>query len=317
MIWIVIVSVVLFVLIRTFLKFDCDLTLWYYENYGKPISDLKGKVVWITGASSGIGEHVAYQFAAVGARLVLSGTNEERLKKVKENCLQKGLNQRDVLILAFNITDTSAHKANLDAVLKHFSKLDILVNNAGRSLRAKFSEMDIEVDRDIFNVNVFGTINLTRLVLNYFLNNSVKGHFVVTSSVSGKFGPAFMSGYAATKHALHGYFESIRNEYSTKDIKVTMICPGPVFSRISENSFTAKAGEKLGLQIGDTAKRMPTERCAQLIGVATSNSLAECWISPHPVLIMYYLYQYIPTISRFLFPKIITPERSQRIRDGQ
>ncbi|CAL1267271.1 unnamed protein product, partial [Larinioides sclopetarius] len=148
---------------------------------------LRGKVIWITGASSGLGEHLAYELAHHGSKLIISGTSEERLNKVKTKCLEIGLPEDDVFVLPFNMTDFDVHEECVKKVQQKFHKLDVLVNNAGRSQRASFAEIDVKVDKELFEINVFATLNLTRKVLHHFLENH-RGHFVVTSSCVGKMG---------------------------------------------------------------------------------------------------------------------------------
>ncbi|CAG2115850.1 unnamed protein product, partial [Medioppia subpectinata] len=252
---------------------DCDLQLFLYEKFGRPISELNGKVVWITGASSGIGEALAYLLASHGVKLVISGTNESRLREVKEQfCGQ--LEENDVLILSFNIKDFSVHEKQFNAVIKHFQRLDILVSNAGRSQRASFETIDIEVDKEMFDVNVFGLINLTRIVLRYFLDNHMKGHFAVTSSTAGKLGVPNSGSYTASKHALHGYYECLRVEAQSRGISITMLCPGPVFSRVLENAMSNKldSSHEVVTHSKDN-KRLATSRCAHLMATAIANTL--------------------------------------------
>lgn len=230
LIFLFVASVAVTISIAYFLsQMDCDLEVLYADKFGTPIGEfvllldfliiynllhslekLKGKVIWITGASSGVGEGLAYQFARIGARLVISGSNETRLAEVAAKCRQLQGEYDDVdfdssntLALAFNITDLDCHQEQLKRVIAHFQRLDILVNNAGKSQRAFFQDIDIEVDRAIFDVNVFGLINLTRLVYRYFLDSKVEGQFAVTSSTAGIFGAPMSASYTASKHALH------------------------------------------------------------------------------------------------------------------
>ncbi|XP_035226107.1 dehydrogenase/reductase SDR family member 7-like isoform X2 [Stegodyphus dumicola] len=192
-------------LLILFLKYvDADLTLYYYD-YLDDVSDrLRNKVIWITGASSGLGEYLAYELAKHGNKLILSGTNKERLESVKAKCSEIGLPEDDILVLPFNMTDYDVHEECFKKVLQKFEKLDVLVNNAGRSQRANFEDIDISVDKELFNINVFATLNLTRKVLPHFLENK-SGHFVVTSSCVGKMGAASSASYTASKHALHKF----------------------------------------------------------------------------------------------------------------
>ncbi|GFT01001.1 hypothetical protein TNCV_4054081 [Trichonephila clavipes] len=163
---------------------------------------LQGKVIWITGSSSGIGEYLSYELAHHGCKLILSGTSEERLNSVKLKCIEIGLTEDDIYVLPFKLTDFEIHGDCVKKVLQKFRRLDILINNAGRSQRATFEEIDINVDKEIFDINVFGTLNLTRKILPHFIANG-RGHFVVTSSCVGKMGAAFSASYTGSKHALH------------------------------------------------------------------------------------------------------------------
>ncbi|UYV78246.1 DHRS7, partial [Cordylochernes scorpioides] len=273
-------------------------------------ASVKGKVIWITGASSGLGEEMTYILADHKAKLVLSGTREDSLLKVRENCLKKGLAEEDVLVLPFNIADCSVHENCVQKVLEHFKKIDVLVNNAGRSQRAKFQDIEPEVDRELFDVNVFGPVNLTRKVLPHFLEKN-EGHVVVTSSITGKLagesshrtvvccaGFPGSATYTGSKHALHGYFETLRSELSHRNIKVTLVCPGPAFSKIVERAFTGETGKVHGEKQKPTDLRLTTERCSQLMVVALVNQVDEAWMSLQPLLLLYYLSQYLPSFFR-------------------
>ena len=109
----------------------------------------------------------------------------------------------DILLLPFDIADTNVHQLAFDSVLEHYNRIDILVNNAGKSQRAEFHEIQLDVDRQLFNINVFGLVNLSRLMLRYWYANSIAGQFLVTSSTAGKMGAPFSASYTASKHALH------------------------------------------------------------------------------------------------------------------
>jgi len=225
---------------------DCDLTLKLAERFGKPTSSLKGKVVWIIGASTGIGEYLAYELVANGAKVVLSGRRQKELNEVKDQCLvigkKNGIKESDIFLLPLDVSQTELHQDFFDQVLSHFGTLDILINNAGRSQRAEWQEIEMKLDREMFDVNVFGLLSLSRTVLPHFLAKK-NGHIVVTSSVCGKVGAPFSATYNATKHALHGYFETARTELYSKGITVTMLIPGPVFSDLLSACATAKHGQ--------------------------------------------------------------------------
>ncbi|XP_050023885.2 dehydrogenase/reductase SDR family member 7-like [Dermacentor andersoni] len=299
---------------------DADLTLLFKSKFGRSIATLRGKVIWITGASSGIGEYLAYELAKVGSRVVLSGTNLENLELVKNKCLEFGKDKgTEVLVLPFSICNFSSHSEQLQKVLDYFGKLDILVNNAGRSQRANFEEIPVEIDKEMFDCNVFGAISLTRCVVKYFKEKGVQGHVVVNSSTAGKLGAPFSATYTGSKHALQGYYESLRLEgVILGGLDVTVACPGPVFSRVRERAYTATPGKLYNMKDTPKSRLMPTERCAQLTAVAIANKMDEVWICQNPVLLIMYLGQYMPSIFRnYVMKLLFTKERVMKMREGQ
>lgn len=173
--------------VRLFLS-DSDLQLQWAEIFGYSTGTLKGKVVWITGASSGIGESLAYRLAADGCRLVLSARREGRLQQIKQTIIDGGYStQEDILIVPVDLLQFSSHPSTVQRVLQHFEKIDILVNNAGRSQRSLIEKCPMEVDREVLEINTFSPISLTKAVLPHFLERKA-GHVVYTSSVAGKIG---------------------------------------------------------------------------------------------------------------------------------
>lgn len=211
-----------------FWKLDCDLILFLLSRLGRPKEDLKDKVIWIVGASGGIGAEVAVDLAISGSKLVISATRVENLEDIRRRCLQVNgrLKEKDVLVLPLDISDTSSHQAHLDTVIKHFGKLDILVNNAARFHMGHFEETGLDVDRKNFEINVFGPIHLSKLTTNYWLKDNLPGHLVVTSSIGGFLPMPGSSTYCASKFALHGYCDSARVELFNRNIRVTVVCPG-------------------------------------------------------------------------------------------
>ncbi|PSN38452.1 hypothetical protein C0J52_15625 [Blattella germanica] len=294
---------------------DSDLELAIAERFGKPVERLAGKVVWITGASSGIGEHLARTLAQVGAKLVISARRESELERVKKNCLEigNGLSDSDILVLPMDVMKVEQHKALFEKVLDHFGKLDVLVNNAGRSQRAHWENIDLSVDKEMFDLNVFGVVSLTRTVLPYFLEKNA-GHIVVTSSIAGLMGVPYSASYTGAKHAIHGYFNALRTEKALTNIKVTLLCPGPVFSNFLAESFTDKPGEKFGKPVGKADRRMTGERCGRLCAVAIANELNESWIALTPLVPLLYLTLYYPRVNAFVVRKL-GPGFFMKLRD--
>lgn len=304
-----------------FTRLDCHIYLWFLDKFFMSptyTAHLRGQVVWITGASSGIGEYIAYEFAKHGSRLVLSGTNQARLDAVKSKCLDvnSNLGVNDILVVPFDISDYPRHRICFEKVLAHFQQIDVLVNNAGRSQRASFEEIDINVDEEMFRVNVFGPINLTRLVVNHWKQTNYKGQVAVTSSVAGVIPAPYSCTYSGTKYALHGYFDTLRIE-ANQFVKVTLLCPGPVFSRILESAFTAQPGVKVDQSHSPDARRMSTERCARLCLTAIVNRVAVAWISIQPVLASCYINQYLPNLFVLIMTKFMSEERLRAVREGK
>lgn len=222
------------------------------------MSSIKNKVVWVTGATSGIGEAIVYALAEQGAKLVISARRADELKKVADNCKSS-----EVLIVPLDLADQSNFEEKKNEVLKKFGRIDILVNNGGISQRSLVKDTSVDVDRKIMEVNYIGTVALTKVVLPQFLKQG-SGKFVVTTSTVGKIGTPYRSGYSASKHALHGFFDSLRAEVHDNNISVLLICPGFITTNISINALTG-TGEKLGTMDKATAAGLTPAECAREI----------------------------------------------------
>ena len=192
----------------------------------------KDQTVWITGASSGIGKALALAFASRGANLILSSRNHEKLEAVKAACPD----DVQVWIEPMDTSDYDSIPAIAERVLREVGPVDILVNNAGISQRGIVSETPIEIDRRIMDTNFFGSVALTKAVLPLMLKRGT-GKIVVISSLTGKFGTPLRSAYAASKHALHGYFASLRAEVHDAGLRVLLVCPGFIRTDVSMNAL--------------------------------------------------------------------------------
>lgn len=162
--------------------------------------------MWVTGASSGIGKELAKILASHGVKLVLSARNLRELELTKQECFQLSgglLKSEDILVLPMDMLKFSYHQDCFNRVISHFRALDIIVNNAGRSQRAEWNKTDINVDRELFELDVFAVIHLSRLAVNYFEQNSIKGQLAVTSSTAGLVGAPNSGSYTGAKHAIH------------------------------------------------------------------------------------------------------------------
>jgi len=223
----------------------------------------ENQVVWITGASSGIGEALALQFAKEGARIVLSSRREPELQRVMQSCVAQGQAPDKLLVLPLDVTDQASMPAARDQVIERFGHIDMLVNNAGISQRSRCIDTDMEVYRQLFEVDVLGQIALTKQVLPLMYRQK-SGHIVITSSVAGKIGAPFRTGYCAAKHAVMGFFDALRAEVTQQGIRVTTITPGFIRTNISLHALSGD-GTEFGAVDDDIAGGMDATRCAEVI----------------------------------------------------
>lgn len=251
---------------------------------------MKDTIIWITGASSGIGEALAYALAAKECRLVLSARNEAELQRV---AAKTGLGPRDVLVLPLDLEKPDEMTAKAAQVLNHFGRIDILINNGGLSQRSLAKDTAWQVDQKLLNTNVLGTIAVTKAVLPYFIRQKA-GHFVTVTSLVGKFGSPMRSGYSAAKHALHGFFDSLRAELTGQNIFVTLVCPGFVQTNVSVNAITGN-GSKQNSMDEATANGITAEYCAQQIIKAIKKRHNEVYIGKGEVFGVY-LKRFLPGV---------------------
>ncbi|WP_417450556.1 SDR family oxidoreductase [Kordiimonas sp.] len=223
----------------------------------------KGKTIWITGASSGIGEALAYEFAAAGASLVLSARRLEELERVKAACGKQGAGADDVLVLPLDVTDEAQIAAATKAAQGFRGRIDMLVNNAGISQRSLCVDTDMATYRRLFEVDVFGQIALTKAVLPV-MQDQGSGHMVVTASVAGKIGVRQRTGYCAAKHAMMGFFDALRAEVASEGIKVTTITPGFIRTNIATHALKGD-GSEFGKVDKNIAGGMDVGKCAKVI----------------------------------------------------
>ncbi|GGI57802.1 SDR family oxidoreductase [Winogradskyella haliclonae] len=221
--------------------------------------DFNNKVVWVTGASSGIGKATALHLSQLNCRLILSSRREAELNTVKSLCKT----QENVAVLPFDLANYDMMKPIAEKAISIYGTIDVLINNGGISQRSLIIDTDISVDKKLMEVDYLGTIALSKALLPYFMSQQ-SGHFVTVTSLMGKFGSPYRSGYCGAKHALHGFFDVLRMEHEKDNINVTLICPGFVNTDVSRNALTGD-GTKLetldkatenGLSVDEFAKRM-------------------------------------------------------------
>lgn len=315
--WLLALCVLILSLVQLlrFLRADADLTLLWAEWQGRrPEWELTDMVVWVTGASSGIGEELAVQLSKLGGSLVLSARRAQELERVKRRCLENSnLKEKDILVLPLDLTDTSSHEAATKAVLQEFGKIDILVNNGGRSQRSLVLETNLDVFKELINLNYLGTVSLTKCVLPHMVERK-QGKIVTVNSIAGIASVSLSSGYCASKHALRGFFNALQGELvNYPGITFCNVYPGPVQSDVVKNALTeelAKPNKSV-----DQSYKMPTSRCVRLMLISMANDLKEVWISDHPVLLGAYLWQYMPTLALWLTSRL-GKKRIQNFKNG-
>jgi len=220
---------------------------------------LHGQVIWITGGSSGVGEGMAKVFHREGAELILSGRREAELERVRGECGGSG----KIHLVPFDIADAGQRDVAADDVLERFPRLDILVNNAGIGQRSAAIDTLPSVERRIMEVDFFGPVELTKRVLPRMVAQG-SGHLVVTSSVAGKHAVPHHSAYCAAKHALHGYFDTLRVEHLKDNIHVTLLVIAGITSNVFKHALTAD-GSEYGQSDWDTGHGISAEACAERV----------------------------------------------------
>lgn len=229
----------------------------------------EGKKVWITGASSGIGEAIALKLSTSGASLILSARNKDKLLSVQQKCAIP----ENVQLISFDIGDKDEVNDALELNDYMLSEVDIVILNAGISMRSLVHETSMDVYEKMIQVNYLGNIRLATALLPHFQKKK-DGHFVVISSMAGKFGIPYRSGYSGAKMALHGFFDALRAENRSNGIDVTIVCPGFIQTDISKNALVGDGSSYNKMDPGQQ-NGMPVKKAAQIIIDGISNKKIE------------------------------------------
>lgn len=251
--------------------------------------DYKNKTVWITGASSGIGEALVYAFSKEQATVIISARNKDKLEEIKS----KLPNPDNCIVLPFDLGSPQETEAAADKAIQCVDKIDILINNGGVSQRALSMETSIDIDRKIMEINYFSGIILCKKIVPQMIQNG-GGHVLATTSIAGRFGFPLRSAYSASKHAIYGYYETLRAEYIDKNINVTIVCPGRVQTNISKYAIKSN-GEMHGEMDPGQAAGVSSEYAAQKVLSAIRKKKVEVLIGKKELLMVH--------IKRF-FPKL-------------
>lgn len=234
-----------------------------------------GKVVVVTWASIGIGRELALQMAAQGAWLALAARNIEQLEDVAMACRQLGTK---AVAIPMDVADQAQAENLVRRTVDEFGRIDILVNNAGVSMWTEFEKIeDLAVMEKIMRINYFGSVYCTYYALPYL--KETRGQLVAISSLAGRTGVPTRSGYAASKHAMVGFFESLRIELARYGIDVTIVFPGFVLTEIRLRALT-EDGSVLGYEPVQEKGAMTAEKCARLIMDAIARHKRELVMTP-------------------------------------
>lgn len=235
------------------------------------MTKIKDSVVWLTGASSGIGEHLAYQLAEKGAKLILSARRKEELERVKSNC-----KSGTVEILTIDLEDSFSLVQKAKEACTFFGDIDVLINNGGISQRDTILNTSLEVDRRLMEINYFGSITLSKQLLPRMVKQK-SGHHVVVTSTVGIINTPYRSGYGASKHALHGFYDALRAEHHDDNIKVTIVLPGYIKTNISYNALVGDGSKQNKMDPGQE-KGMAPDKCARSIIKAIESNKNAAYI---------------------------------------
>ncbi|MCX2719445.1 SDR family oxidoreductase [Lentiprolixibacter aurantiacus] len=251
---------------------------------------IKDKIIWITGASSGIGEALAYAFNKLGNKVILSARSEDKLRMVAKNCPFPEM----VSCLRMDLMEADTMEDTVRQAIGIFGRVDILVNNAGISQRSLIVDTQLSVYKQLMDVNYLGTVALSKTLLPYFIGQG-SGHYVTVTSLMGKFGSPLRSGYCAAKHALHGFFDVMRMEHEKDGVGVTLVCPGFVQTDIARNALTAD-GSAQNYQDKATANGLTPAEFANRLIKAVQKKKFEAYIGKGEVRGVY--------LKRF-FPRLL------------
>lgn len=236
-------------------------------------SPFLNKVIWITGASSGIGEALSYEFSKRGALLILSSRSESKLLEVKQNL---PLNNDKAKVLPVDLEQLNELEKKVEKALSFFGKIDFFISNAGVAVKDFALNTPLEIDVKLMNINYFSSILISKALLPHFIQRNA-GHIVVTSSLSGKYGVPKIASYAASKHALHGFYETLRSEIANYNIFLTIIIPGIIKTEITAHALTG-SGKKFGKIDKTFQTAYPVDKAATKIADAVMKRKESAFI---------------------------------------
>lgn len=260
--------------------------------------NLNNKTIWITGASSGIGEACAYLYAEMGLNLILTASREDRLEEVRRKCIDLGT---QCVSLPYDLSDLTNIDSLTDKAIGAFGQIDIVFLNAGISQRSKILDTDNVVNDKIMTVNFFAPVKITKRLLPEMIKKG-GGTIAVTTSISGKFGFPLRSAYASSKFALYGFFETLQAEYYDENVRVVIVCPGRVKTNISYNALEADGRKHAQMDDGQNSGISP-KKAAKKIVKAIEKRKPEVYVGGKELL-MVLIKRFLPSVARKVVRKI-------------
>jgi dehydrogenase/reductase SDR family protein 7B len=260
--------------------------------------NIKGKKVLITGASSGIGAAIAKHFASKGCFLLLAGRNQAELNRVKSECSSA----KGVEIYLMDLEKHEALIANAQNILSKHPDIDILINNAGVSQRALAKDLPFEYDKKIIDIDLLGTIALTKTILPFMLERK-SGSIVTITSMMGKFSTPLRSAYAAAKHGLHGFFDALRSEVIEDGIQILLVCPGFIKTNVSINALGPK-GKSQGTMDKTINNGLNPKEVAIAIEKGIENNSEEINVAGGKEMFGLYMKRFAPSIFSKMIRKM-------------
>lgn len=260
--------------------------------------EFKGKWVWITGASSGIGRETALQLARQGARLVLSSRRLDALEQVRQACVASDQH----FCLPLDLEDSASLAGLAAQAWEQTGGIDILVNNGGMSQRSLALQTDLAVDHRIMAVDYFGTIALTKYIAPRMVERG-SGHIVSISSIAGKMGAPHRSAYCGAKHALVGFMDCLRAEIANSGVTVHVVCPAFVNTDVAHNALTGD-GTTYGQTDANIATGMPVDRFVEKMLAQLARNRSEITIAQGMPLLGYHIHRLWPNLYHRLLPRL-------------
>lgn len=261
------------------------------------MKDLNNKIVWITGASDGIGKELAIQLAQEGAEIILTARSIDKLNAVKDSLSGSGH-----IVYPMDLLKVDMIHGGVKEVLTKVERVDILVNNAGISQRSLTTETSLEVDRKIMEIDHFAKVAMTKSILPHMVSRK-EGMIITISSVAGKLGAPMRSAYSAAKHAIIGFMDALRAEIHADNIKIMVVTPGSVQTNVSKNALEGD-GKKHNVTDPAIANGMPVEDCVKAIIKGIKNETPELLIARGKERFAVYARRYYPTMLFKMMTKI-------------